>query len=130
MITKNSKALTPLILKNDWVKKRKKINIHDVRIYILIVATFWWLLLASINSLELSLLQVEWSFEATFAIYIYIPACFVICIIPILAFPLKSIPDSVFIERRIEMPLRILFYVFILLYLLLQRSLVILQPED
>ena len=118
MITKNSKALTPLILKNDWVKKRKKINIHDVRIYILIVATFWWLLLASINSLELSLLQVKWSFEATFAIYIYIPACFVICIIPILAFPLKSIPDSVFIERRIEMPLRILFYFFIFLFLI------------
>jgi oligosaccharide repeat unit polymerase len=111
-------SLTSLIHKNAGAKKRKKIHIHDVRIYILILATLWWLLLASINSLELSLLQVEWSFDATFAIYIYIPVCFLICIIPILTFPLKSIPDSVFRERRIELPLRIFFYFFIFLFLI------------
>ena len=83
MMRNDSNFQTPLIHKNDGLKKRKKIYIHDVRIYILIIAAFWWLLLATINSLELSLLQVEWSIHAAFAIYVYIPFCFLICIIPI-----------------------------------------------
>jgi oligosaccharide repeat unit polymerase len=89
----------------------------DARVYILLTATIWWLILASLNAFELSLLQLVWSGDAVFAIYVYFPICFLSSILVIKFFPLKMLPGSIHGETQFYKLFVVIFYLIIVLFL-------------
>jgi oligosaccharide repeat unit polymerase len=94
-----------------------------MRVYIVIASCVWWLVLALSSRLELSLLQVSWSAEASFAIFVYFPFCILLGLIVVTLFPMRRID---FHEGRIHKEIRFLFFLCIMAFVV--QSLFALPP--
>ncbi len=104
-----------MIQKFTIYKNSRKKNI-DLRIFLVFASTIWWLFLGALSLFDFSRLQVAWTENVFFAIYIYFPICFLLCIFVIKIFPMRSPGRLSSAEINLVHIFDKLFFIFIFLF--------------